>query len=258
MPNKSLGQHWLKDPAILSGIADCAAISSDETILEIGPGLGTLTSVLLARAQRVVAVEYDAVVAGKLPGQFPGKDLIVVNADCLHYDLSALPQGYKVVANVPYYITTKIMQKLIRAENSPERIVVLIQQEVAEKLSGQSGVMTPLSLELQIDYDIQLGIRVPKMYFTPLPKVDSQVLVCIKRDVSKIAHNQKSDLLRLIQAGFSAPRKKLRSSLAGGLSLSKQQVEQLLGSAHVTPDHRAQDLSLEQWLRVKDRWFEQQ
>ena len=114
---KSLGQHWLKDPDMLAAIADAAALTPDDTVLEIGPGLGTLTSRLLARAGRVTAVEYDADLARKLPGQFPGKQLTVVHEDILQFDLSQLPTGYVVVANVPYYITSKIVQKLLTAEN---------------------------------------------------------------------------------------------------------------------------------------------
>ena len=104
-PKKELGQHWLRDPEILAEIAEAAELGKNDVVLEIGPGLGTLTSRLLARAQRVVAVEFDGGLARKLPGQFPGKNLEVINEDILQFDLNQLPAGYKVVANVPYYIT---------------------------------------------------------------------------------------------------------------------------------------------------------
>jgi 16S rRNA (adenine1518-N6/adenine1519-N6)-dimethyltransferase len=113
MPNKQLGQHWLKDPAILGGIADSAGIVANDTVLEIGPGLGTLTSALLRRARNVVAVEYDSELARKLPAQFPGTSLQVIHADILQFDLSILPPGYRVVANVPYYITQKIIEHVL-------------------------------------------------------------------------------------------------------------------------------------------------
>ncbi len=255
MPNKSLGQHWLKDRLMLEAIADSAELSLDDTVLEIGPGLGTLTSSLLSRAKRVVAIEYDTDLARKLPGQFPGKNLEVVPGDILDYDLDQLPAGYVVVANVPYYITAKIMQRLVRAGNQPDRIIVLVQQEVAEKIAAQPGTMTPLTIELQCDYNIHLGIRVPKMYFTPPPKVNSQVVICKKLHVDKNAQFDKKQLMKLVHAGFSSPRKMLRSSLAGGLDIPKQDIEQLLVAAGVDENLRAQDLSLYEWQQIMAQYI---
>ena len=117
--NKSLGQHWLKDPEILAEIAEAAELSKDDVVLEIGPGLGTLTSRLLARAQRVVAVEFDADLARKLPGQFPGKNLEVINEDILQFDLNQLPKGYKVVANVLLRSEERRVGKECRSRWSP-------------------------------------------------------------------------------------------------------------------------------------------
>ena len=138
-PNKSLGQHWLHDRAALAAIALEAGIIDGETVLEIGPGLGTLTSELLRQGAKVTAVEYDKDLARKLPGQFPGKNLTVISQDILDFDLSTLPRGYKVVANVPYYITSKIVEKLVRAQNKPSVAVLLVQKEVAERVCARSG-----------------------------------------------------------------------------------------------------------------------
>lgn len=248
MPNKSLGQHWLKDPAILSGIADSVNLTAEDTVLEIGPGLGTLTSALLRRAGRVIAVEYDSELAGKLPGQFPGTALEVIHEDILLFDFTRLPQDYSVVANVPYYITAKILTRLLGQDgHKPQNIVVLVQQEVAEKYAAAPGSMSKPAVLLQNYYDVQLGIRVPKMYFTPPPLVDSQVLICKKRDVLKIAENSQTAFQRIVQAGFSAPRKKLRSSLAAGLHMQPADVDAWLQKSQVNSQLRAQDLSLEQW-----------
>jgi 16S rRNA (adenine1518-N6/adenine1519-N6)-dimethyltransferase len=118
-PNKSLGQHWLRDRFALAHIADCAELDENDVVLEIGPGLGTLTSELLRRCKKVIAVEFDVELARKLPAQFPGKNLEVIQSDILSFDLSVLPKNYKVVANVPYYITSKIVQLLMTAENKP-------------------------------------------------------------------------------------------------------------------------------------------
>lgn len=246
-PNKSLGQHWLRDRLTLEHIADCANVTADDTVLEIGPGLGTLTSELLRRAKKVVAIEFDAELARKLPGQFPGKDLEVVNSDILSYDLSHLPTGYKVAANVPYYITSKIVQLLMTAENKPLVAVLLVQKEVAERLAAQPGNMSILAVSAQLFADVTLGDVVPAALFTPPPKVDSQVVILKTRQQPFLTDVSEKDFFRVVKAGFAAKRKKLRSSLAGGLGISKDQAVVYLQAAGINADDRAEDLSLAQW-----------
>lgn len=250
MPDKSLGQHWLKDPSILAAIADSADIASSDTVLEIGPGLGTLTSLLLRHAGGVVAVEFDSALAYKLPGQFPGKNLQVINQDILQFDLSQLPTGYKVVANVPYYITSKIVQMLMTASNKPSVVVLLVQKEVAERIAAEAGDMSILALSAQVYAEASLGIEVPAEYFTPPPKVDSQVVVLKTRPTPLVSAADEKAFFRMVKAGFSAKRKKLRSSLAGGLGISKPDAERLLDAARVSPDARAEDLTIDDWLRL--------
>ena len=253
-PKKSLGQHWLKDPEILADIAEAAELTGDEVVLEIGPGLGTLTSRLLARANSVTAVEFDADLARKLPGQFPGKKLAVVNQDILQFDLSQLPKNYKVVANVPYYITSKIVEKLMTAENKPSIAVLLVQKEVAERIAAEAGNMSVLSVSVQIFAEAELDIEVPKQFFTPPPKVDSQVVVLRTRNNPLIAPEDQKDFFRIVKAGFSAKRKKLRSSLSGGLGIDKSAVEELLKNTGISPDARAEDLAIEDWKRLLKEW----
>lgn len=249
-PNKSLGQHWLKDHDVLNHIADCADISSDDTVLEIGPGLGTLTSVLLRRSKKVTAVEFDKELARKLPAQFPGKNLEVVQSDILSFDLTDIEPGYKVVANVPYYITSKIVQLLMTADNKPHTSVLLIQKEVAERLAAQPGDMSILAISAQIFAEVSLGDVVPAELFTPPPKVDSQVVILKTRSEPFLKDIDEADFFRVVKAGFSAKRKKLRSSLAGGLGIEKAEVERLLEQAQVNADVRAEMLSLDDWVRI--------
>ena len=249
-PKKSLGQHWLKDPDILADIAEAAELTGDDVVLEIGPGLGTLTSRLLARANSVTAVEFDADLARKLPGQFPGKKLTVVNQDILQFDLNQLPKNYKVVANVPYYITSKIVEKLMTAENKPSVAVLLVQKEVAERIAAEAGNMSILSVSVQIFAEAELDIEVPRQFFTPPPKVDSQVVVLRTRDNPLITSEYQRDFFRIVKAGFSAKRKKLRSSLSGGLGIDKSVAEELLKNAGISPDARAEDLAIEDWKRL--------
>lgn len=249
-PNKSLGQHWLRDRSVLEHIADLAEVEAGDTVLEIGPGLGTLTSELLRRADNVLAVEFDEALARKLPAQFPGKNLKVVNQDILSFDLSQLPAGYKVAANVPYYITSKIVQLLMTAENKPSVAVLLVQKEVAERLAAPAGDMSILAISAQLYADVQLGDVVPAELFTPPPKVDSQVVVLRTREQPLFTDISEKDYFRVVKAGFSAKRKKLRSSLSGGLGISKDDASRLLETAGINPDMRAEDLTLEQWYQL--------
>jgi len=248
--DKSLGQHWLRDRNVLAHIADCADVNDTDTVLEIGPGLGTLTSELLRRAKKVIAVEFDPELARKLPGQFPGKNLEVIDGDILSFDLSTLPAGYKVVANVPYYITSKIVQLLMTAENKPAVAVLLVQKEVAERLAAEPGDMSILAISAQVFADVSLGDVVPAALFTPPPKVDSQVVILQTRETPLVASDQEKEFFRVVKAGFSAKRKKLRSSLSGGLGVAKDDAEKLLTDAGINPDVRAQDLSIADWQRL--------
>lgn len=249
-PKKSLGQHWLHDRFVLEHIADCADINENDTVLEIGPGLGTLTSELLRRAKKVVAVEFDAELARKLPGQFPGKNLEVINHDILTFDLTQLPPGYKVVANVPYYITSKIVHLLMTSSNKPANAVLLVQKEVAQRIAAPAGDMSILAISAQLFAEARLGDIVPAELFTPPPKVDSQVIILETRAAPLISPEEEKKFFRIVKAGFSAKRKKLRSSLSGGLGISKQEVEQLLKTAAISPDSRAEDLTLDQWKQL--------
>lgn len=246
-PKKSLGQHWLKDRHVLASIADAAAIAPDDTVLEIGPGLGTLTSELLRRAKEVVAVELDGDLARKLPGQFPGKALTVVNQDILSFDLRNLPENYVVVANVPYYITSKIIQLLTTAANKPRTIVLLIQKEVAQRLAATPGTMSILAISAQVYAEVTLGDEVPAEFFTPPPKVDSQVVILQVRPRPLVNAEEERAFFRIVKAGFIAKRKKLRSSLSSGLHMAKPEVEALLKKHGISPDDRAEDLTISNW-----------
>jgi 16S rRNA (adenine1518-N6/adenine1519-N6)-dimethyltransferase len=253
-PNKSLGQHWLHDRGVLAHIADCAEIGPDDTVLEIGPGLGTLTSELLRRAHKVVAVEFDPDLARKLPGQFPGKNLEVIHSDILSFDLSTLPKNYKVVANVPYYITSKIVQLLMTAENKPASAVLLVQKEVAQRLAAEPGDMSILAVSAQVFAKASLGDVVPAAFFTPPPKVDSQVVILQTLGTPIVSGDKEKQFFRVVKAGFSAKRKKLRSSLSGGLGIDKDAVEVLLAAVSISPDKRAEDLSLDEWVKLSEAY----
>ena len=238
---KSLGQHWLKNRIILDQIVDLALTPGVDTCLEIGPGLGTLTSSLLRRFSRVIAVEYDPRLAANLPASFPGKNLDVRHQDFLQFDLSSL-QNYVVAGNIPYYITTPIIQKLLTAPCPPAKIVLLIQKEVAERLAAAPGHHSQLSLFAQNLAIVTLGPVVPAREFTPPPKVDSQVVILTPRPAPQVS----PAALALARRGFQSPRKKLATNLAT-FDCPKSVWQSRLAALDLNPDARAQDLSLADW-----------
>ncbi len=246
---KSLGQHWLKDRDILIDIADHASVDDTDVVVEIGPGLGTLTSALFTFFNKVIAVELDDRLAENLPKSFPGKNLEVVHKDVLSLDLETmqLPEKYVVAGNIPYYITSPIIQKFLHTSHLPEKIVLLIQKEVAERLAASAGDYSILGLSAQIYADVTLGPVVKREFFTPPPKVDSQVVI-----LEPLAKPRASEsTMSLIKLGFIAPRKKLITNLTVGLKLPKERLLQFFTENGISENARPADLSIEQWANLE-------
>lgn len=241
MANKSLGQHWLYNREILDWIAGAASGGEGGVALEIGPGLGTLTAALFRQFEKVVAVEFDKELARKLPGSFPGKNLEVVNADFLQFDLSSLPEGYAAAGNIPYYITSPIIEKLLTAENAPKRAVLLMQKEVAERITSERE--TVLSIKCKNRANVWLGPVVPREEFTPPPEVDSQVVVFEPHP--PILSDK---VMKFAMAGFSQPRKKLVHNLAG--YRSQEELREIFMKNNIDTNIRAGEVHLEDWQRI--------
>lgn len=250
LPKKSLGQHWLKDLEALEAITEAAEIEPSDTVLEVGPGLGHLTRYLAHQARHVIAVEKDEELAAKLIGEMKNKPVQVITADILEFDLSSLPSHYKVVANIPYYLTSNLLRVLSESTNPPHMMVLLVQQEVAERICAETGDMSLLAVSVQLYYDCGLGIRVPADKFEPPPKVDSQVVILARHPKPLFHDLDTKKFFRLVKAGFSEKRKKLRGSLAGGLGISKTQADELLAKAGVDGEMRAQNLSVQDWYKL--------
>lgn len=246
-PKKSLGQHWLHDELSLEAMADVARVGEGDTVLEIGPGLGTLTQELLSRNAHVVAVEFDHDLAVALPDRVPHKNLQIIEQDILSFDFTQLPAGYKVAANIPYYLTSNLLRVMCESPNPFTTAALLIQKEVAERVAAKPGDMSLLSVSVQFYCEVQLSVVVPAELFTPPPKVDSQVLGLAYRQQPLFPDVDTKQFFRIVKAGFSARRKKLRSSLSGGLHISKPEAESLLQKANIDPNLRAQALSLDDW-----------
>lgn len=250
---KSLGQHWLHDDAALEAMCETAHVSADDLVLEVGPGLGTLTEKLLETGAEVWALEYDESLIPALRKKFSNYDntrFHVEHADILQYDFNNPSPNYKVVANIPYYLTSNLLRRMCEAENHFSEAALLVQKEVAERVCAKQGDMSLLSVSVQFYCDTQLGAIVPADLFTPPPKVDSQILHLVFRSEPLFPEVDTVKFFRLVKAGFSERRKKLRSSLGGGLAISKQEAEALLAKAGIDPNLRAQALSLDDWFSL--------
>jgi 16S rRNA (adenine1518-N6/adenine1519-N6)-dimethyltransferase len=246
-PNKNLGQHFLVDKPSLQAIIDAAAPGPTDTVLEIGPGLGVMTRPLTRAAGHVVAVETDPILAGLLRRDAPA-NLEVVEQDILRYDLAQLPRGYKVIANIPYYLTSKIFRLLIENANPPSVMSVLIQKEVAERITAAPGALSLLALSVQYYGRPELVRLVERHKFWPSPDVDSAVLrVTLTGPAFPADPHQ---LFRLMKAGFGEKRKQLKNALAGGLNLEGGYAAGLLAAAKLPPTARAQELDLPAWERL--------
>lgn len=247
---KSLGQHWLTDSSVLMSMCEAAGVGAADTVLEIGPGIGTLTKFLTGQARQVIAVEFDQTLAQALPGQVPAPNLEIIHEDILKFDLTRLPVGYKVVANIPYYLTSNLLRVLSESSNPPAKAVLLVQKEVAERVAAKPGDMSLLSVTAQYYWEVSLGQVVPAHLFTPPPKVDSQILILPYRHSPLFPDLDPKAFFRLVKAGFAARRKTLLNSLSGGLRISKTEVESVLAAAGLQPAVRPQELSLDQWYAL--------
>jgi len=247
---KGLGQNFLQDPRILERIVATAEIRKTDTLLEIGPGLGSLTRYLAAAAGEVVAVELDARLDPVLRALLkPYGNIRLVHGDILHFSAGqlGLPSDYIVAANIPYNITSAVIRHLLESVPRPRRLVLTIQKEVAERICAAPPDMSLLSLSVQVYGEVYIAARIPAEAFFPVPKVDSAVVRIDILEQPRIPAARLETFFRLIKAGFSQKRKTLRNSLSAGLRMAPQQAESLLRAAGIEPRRRAETLSLEEW-----------
>jgi len=255
--NKSLGQHWLYDTSVLADIVQSANVSPEDTVLEIGSGLGTLTAVLCDQAQQVIAVEFDEQLAKDLPRRVTAANLRVVSQDILKFDFTQLPVGYKIVANIPYYLTSNLIRVISETSNPPSVAVLLVQKEVAERVASQPGSLSILGVTAQFYWQVSLGRVVAAQLFTPPPKIDSQVLILQLRSTPLFSDVDANIFFHLVKAGFSQRRKTLLNSLSGGLQLSRETVQMRCEIAGIDSARRAQSLSLDDWHALYKVWATQ-
>jgi 16S rRNA (adenine1518-N6/adenine1519-N6)-dimethyltransferase len=251
-PKKSLGQNFLVDEGSLHRIVSAAELASTDTVLEIGPGLGALTAHLAESVQRVIAVELDQRLFPILQDQLSTFDNIeLVRGDILKLDPADLfSHPYKVVANVPYYITAAILRHLLSGQSRPQLMVLTVQREVAERLVAKPGSMSLLAVSVQFYGQVKQMAVIKAGSFYPRPEVDSAV---VRIDLSAAPPVEVADeafFFRVVKAGFGQKRKQLRNSLRAGLSLPAERVEDALGAAGLDPRRRAETLNLGEWGKL--------
>jgi 16S rRNA (adenine1518-N6/adenine1519-N6)-dimethyltransferase len=252
-PSKGLGQNFLQDNEALRRIVAVADLGPSDDVLEIGPGLGSLTRFLALSARSITAVELDQHLFPALQAVLaPYKNVRLVQGDILKLDpaeLMASP-GYRVVANIPYYITSQVIRHLLESDPRPGRVVLTVQKEVAERICSVPGEMSLLALSVQVYGKPEVCALIPAESFYPAPKVDSAVLRLDLYPQPIIPASALNTFFAMAKAGFSQKRKTLRNSLSGGLRTTPAQAESLLAAAGIDPQRRAETLSLDEWWKL--------
>ena len=256
---KNLGQHFLIDEEILELILSTAELTGTDIVVEIGPGLGVLTEELCRRTGRVITVELDDRLAENLNRRLSEyHNLTVINRDILKVTPPelftesgiTLTTGYKVVANLPYYITSPVLRHFLESDLKPEMMVVMVQKEVAEEIAAIPGKMSLLSLGIQLYGQPEMVKSVPSVSFYPEPAVDSTLLKITPHKVSPVDIPDTERFFSFVKAGFSAARKQLANSLSNGLGVSKSEVQELLDEAGISGNRRAETLVLDEWAHL--------
>jgi 16S rRNA (adenine1518-N6/adenine1519-N6)-dimethyltransferase len=249
---KGLGQHFLVDQEVLKVILSAAEVTPNDIIVEVGPGLGILTRELAQRAGRVIAIELDDKLAALLKRTLASfNNVTIINDDVLKIGPEELVKGqdYKVVANLPYYITSPVLRHFLEARAKPQTMIVMVQKEVAEAIAAKPGQMSLLSVSVQFYGEPEIISSVPAESFYPAPEVDSAILRLDLYSQPPVAVDEGS-FFKLVRAGFAAPRKQIANSLAQGLGRAKAEVLPLLEEAGIAWQRRAETLSLEEWAKL--------
>ena len=252
---KSLGQNFLTDRGVVLGMISAAGISEDDTVIEIGPGIGALTRELSAAAGKVTAIEIDRDLFPVLEFTLSGcENVEVIHADVLKTDVGEMIRsagGAKIIGNLPYYITTPIIMRLLECDPAPENITIMMQKEVAERILAEAGSRERGALSIAVQYhcEVEEVLEVPKESFAPVPKVDSAVLLLTPR-ASKAVEVEDEDLFfRCVRAGFGQRRKTLYNSLTG-IGRGKEEIGAVLDSLGIERNRRAETLTMQEFADI--------
>ncbi|KXG77849.1 Ribosomal RNA small subunit methyltransferase A [Fervidicola ferrireducens] len=257
-PSKRLGQHFLIDESPLAAMIEAAELKDDDGVLEIGPGLGVLTLKLGRLVRKVVAVEKDPAlfpVLEKLTGKY--KNICLLNEDVLKLDLEKVAKEhfdgkFKVVANLPYYITSPILMKIVENRHLIEMAVIMVQKEVAERLSARPGTRDYgiLSIAVQLYADVDLICQVGRSAFLPPPKVESAVVRLKLRELPSVNIEDEKMFFRVVEAAFGERRKTVKNSLKSRLSLPSDEIREALKKAGIDENRRAETLKIEEFAAL--------
>jgi 16S rRNA (adenine1518-N6/adenine1519-N6)-dimethyltransferase len=252
-PNKSFGQNFLIDRSVLRRIIEAAEINAGDQVLELGAGTGVLTRELARHARRVVAVELERNMLSLLAETTRNlANVELIERNLLYVDPAEIfgAEAYKLVANLPYYITAPTFRHFLESANPPRLLVVMVQYEVAQRIVAAPGDLSLLGVSIQFYGKPDIVAHVPARAFYPAPKVDSAILRVDLKDEVPLAHRQRDSFFRLVQAGFSERRKQLHNSLARGLHRKDAEIQAWLKAAGIDPGRRAETLSVEEWLQL--------
>lgn len=253
-PNKSFGQNLLIDRTVLTRIVEAADIEAADEVLEVGAGTGVLTRELAQHASRVVAVELEQnmlKLLARTTGSFPNVERIARNL--LYIDPAEVfgQAAYKLVANLPYYITAPTLRHFLESANAPRLLVVMVQLEVAQRIVAGPGDLSVLGISVQFYGKPRIITRVPAQAFYPAPKVDSAILRVDVYPEPFLNRSERDSFFRIVQAGFSLPRKQLHNSLTHGLHYKNEDIRAWLSAASIDSTRRAEALSIEEWLHLR-------
>lgn len=257
--NKRMGQHFLVDRGILRSIAAAAQLSGEDTVIEVGPGTGLLTSELQTLSGEVIAVELDRHLVTLLRDTFEERENVaVVEGDILTLPPAHLLKqysmrgatSYKVVANLPYYITSPVLRHFLHSVTPPQLMIVMVQEEVGRAITAKPGDMSLLSVSVQAFARPSVVRRVSARSFHPHPKVDSMVLRLESAPTPPMADEQIPAFLDFVGAGFHSPRKQLRNSFGHGLTLDRLKIDELLSAAAIDPSRRPETLTTDEWVQL--------
>ncbi len=250
-PKDYLGQNFLVDEQALQAIVAAADLKPTDTVVEVGPGLGVLTGELVQKAKQVWAIEKDRKLVDLLKTEFHGqKNLKLVNEDILRFHIARnITSQYKVVANIPYYLTSKLMQIFLEQEHPPKLMVLMIQKEVGERVVAKAGELSILGISIQIYADVEIVASVPRDSFWPVPEVDSVVIKIVPKNKYPEIVDKKL-FFRIIKIAFAGKRKQILNSLSHGLHLNKAVVDEILVKSGIDPHTRPQDLSISSWIEL--------